>query len=268
MVSVIITTKNEADHLATCLESIVSQSYADIEIIVVDNHSSDKTVEIAKRYTKHVYLRGPERSAQRNYGTKKANGSYVLFLDADMILTTDIIRECTLSIARGKFLGVVIPERSFGVGFWAACKALERRCYEGVEWIEAARFFNKRAIESLGGYDESLTGPEDFELPQRLKARYGRECIGRINAYILHDEGKLSLAKLLAKKYYYGRKMRVYKQVPESKAYFLMQANPIARYALFFKRPKILLGDPIHSTGMLVMKALEMGALALGSLYA
>ena len=266
MVSVIVTTKNESSHIASCLTSIQRQTYRDTQIIVVDNGSTDKTKEIARTFTPQVYDAGPERSAQRNFGVKKAKGTYVLFLDADMIVTPDVIGECVDAMMKNNYIGVVIPERSFGIGFWAACKRFERRYYEGVDWIEAARFFRKRIIADLGGYDERLTGPEDFELPQRIKERYGQKTIGRISAYINHDEGKLSLAKLLKKKYYYGTKMHRYRTLPDSKGYFQRQANPLTRYALFFRKPIYFLKEPLHGIGMLIMKTLEMFALTWGAL--
>lgn len=72
-VSVIVTTKNEEGHITNCLKNIKAQTYPQdkIEIIVVDNNSSDKTKEIAKEYTDKVYNCGPERSAQRNFGVRK-----------------------------------------------------------------------------------------------------------------------------------------------------------------------------------------------------
>ena len=61
-VSVIVPTKNSESFLYSCLRSIANQSYA-VETIVVDNYSTDRTVKIAKRFTKKVYSRGPERSS-------------------------------------------------------------------------------------------------------------------------------------------------------------------------------------------------------------
>ena len=67
-VSVIVTTKNEAKNIGRCLQSIQNQTYKAIEIIVVDNFSKDETKRIAKKFTKKVFDKGPERSAQRNLG--------------------------------------------------------------------------------------------------------------------------------------------------------------------------------------------------------
>jgi len=265
LVSIIVTTKNEASHIAGCLESIRKQMFKNTETIVVDNHSVDNTREIAGKFTRHVYDAGPERSAQRNFGAARAKGEYLLFLDADMQLTPDVVKEC-VEVCKKNKIAAVVPEKSFGIGFWAKCKALERACYEGVDWIESARFFRKDAFLYVGGYDETLTGPEDFELPQRIKTLYGVQSVGRIRAYILHDEGHLCLSKLLRKKYYYGKKMRRYRNLSESKPFFAKQANIFRRYALFFRHPQMFIADPLHMFGVLIMKTLEMAVIGLGGL--
>lgn len=262
LVSVIITTKNEEQYIGVCLESIKKQTYGNIECLVVDNASCDRTKDIARRYTQHVYGKGPERSAQRNYGARMAKGAYVLFLDADMELSPNVIAECV----RQKSYAVVIPERSVGTGFWTQCKILERRFYEGVNWMEAARFYNKKIFVSLHGFDEKLTGPEDFDLSQRVIARYGSSSMSRIPSYIYHNENAIFLCELLKKKYYYGKKMRRYITKDENRSLSRKQANPFARYALFFQKPGVLFSDPVHAIGMMVMKILELGALALGAL--
>ncbi len=265
LVSVIVTTRNEEGAIRQCLESIRRQTYKNIEILVVDNASDDQTKRIARQFTGHVFDKGPERSAQRNYGAHMAKGVNVLFLDADMILSRTVIEECVRNI-RKNVHAFIIPEKSQGSGFWAKCKALERTYYEGTEWMEAARFYDKKTFLSLGGFDENLTGPEDFDMSQRVTARYGAPCISRIMSYIYHNEGTIVLRDLLRKKYYYGKKMRRYMTKNENKSAFRKQANPLSRYALFFRKPAIFLSDPVHAAGMIFMKSLELGALAFGTL--
>ena len=68
LVSIIVTTKNEEKNIAYCLTSITEQTYSHLEVILVDNNSSDKTREIALEFTDKIFNKGPERSAQRNYG--------------------------------------------------------------------------------------------------------------------------------------------------------------------------------------------------------
>ena len=74
VVSVIITTKNEESIIERLIESIRKQTYADKEIILVDNSSKDRTLELAKKMGGKGYTYGPERSSQRNFGAKQAKG--------------------------------------------------------------------------------------------------------------------------------------------------------------------------------------------------
>jgi glycosyltransferase involved in cell wall biosynthesis len=255
IVSVIITTRNEERNIKNCLESITQQSYKSIEILVVDNGSTDKTKEIAQKYTKNVLNIGPERSAQRNFGAKKSKGEYLLFLDADMILTEQVIKECIKTIKSSKVGGIIIPEQSFGEGFWASAKALERSFYIGDDFIEAARFFPKKVFEEVKGFDLNLTGPEDWDLSQRVKIQFG---LARIKSLIKHNEGKLSLRTTLKKKYYYSKKISEYKQKSIHTKTTSVQLNPFHRYRLFFSKPTKIYQDPVLFLGMLFMKTAEM----------
>jgi glycosyltransferase involved in cell wall biosynthesis len=64
-VSIVIPTKNSANTLGRTLESINNQTCTNYEIIIVDNHSTDDTLTIAKRYTNKIFIMGPERTALR-----------------------------------------------------------------------------------------------------------------------------------------------------------------------------------------------------------
>lgn len=254
LVSIIVTTKNEEVNIGNCLESIKKQTYKKIELLVIDNNSTDKTKEIAKKYTKFVFDKGPERSKQRNFGVNKAKGKYVLILDADMILTTSVVEECVKEIEKKKVGGVIIPEKSFGEGFWAKCKSLERSFYIGNDTIEAARFFSRKIFISSGGFDEILTGPEDWDLSQRIKEKFG---IGRVNSKIMHNEGNLSLLRTISKKYYYSQRFKEYMHKSEHKKYTGKQFNLIGRYMIFFSQPIKLFKNPLLGVGMLFMKTCE-----------
>ncbi len=262
-ISVIVTTKNEEAVIEDFLKSVKSQSYKQWEVIVVDNNSTDKTKELSLKYTQKVFNRGPERSSQRNYGVEKASGRYVLVLDADMQLEKDVLRECVEQLESHDQIGaLIIPERSFGIGFWSACKAFEREFYVGDESIEAARCFRKELFIKFKGYDASITGPEDFELPLRM--RKAGVLIGRIDSYILHNEKRLSLWRTMKKKFYYASHASVYlKRHPDMT---MSQGNLLFRPA-FIRGWKKLLRHPILALGMLTMRSLEMAAAGCGLIY-
>lgn len=81
MISVVILTKNEEKHIGDCLDSV---SWCD-EKIVIDDHSDDKTVEIARKKGAKVFTHSLHNdfSEQRNFGLEKAQEEWVLFIDAD-----------------------------------------------------------------------------------------------------------------------------------------------------------------------------------------
>jgi len=189
LVTVVVPTFNSERFLEKSLLSIRKQTYKNIEIIVVDNYSTDKTYEIAQKYAR-VFFKGPERSSQRNLGSRNAFGDYLFFIDSDMELTPKVVEDCIKEALEKEVHAIIVPEVSVGEGFWTKCKALERSCYVGDASIEAARFFKKDIFLELGSYDEELIGPEDWDLNQRFRNRGFK--IARINAFIQHHEGKLT----------------------------------------------------------------------------
>ena len=210
--SVIVTTKNEERNIASCLDSIKNSIHSmgltnrDVEVIVVDNNSTDNTVEIAKRFTGKVYNKGPERSAQRNYGVKKAKGKYILYVDADMILSENVIGECVDKCEKGDYIALCIPEKIVGKGFWIKVRDFERSFYDATV-IDCVRFIKKDPFEELGGFDESLTGPEDWDFDRRIR-EVGR--VDMMKSPLYHNEGDLDLRHYLRKKSYYARTLGNY----------------------------------------------------------
>lgn len=258
LVSVIITTKNEEQVIEALLKSIKKQTYKNVEIIVVDNNSSDKTKQISKKYTKYVFDKGPERSAQRNYGASMAKGKYVVFIDADMILTPKVIEACVEKAAKKKIGGIIIPEKSIGKGWWAKVKAFERSFYVGDDDIEAARFYDKNTFERIGGFDENITGPEDWELSERVRKKYLFE---RVSSYIIHNEGKVSLINLMRKKYYYGKKASIY--LKKTKRSTLSAQTVFFLRVCFYRQWQRLLASPLLTIGMIWM----LGSESLAGVY-
>lgn len=184
---------------------------------MIDDFSKDRTAVIAKKYTSKVFVRKhAERSVQRNFGAKISKGDYLIFLDADMELTSGVIKDIVATMKGGNFASLIIPEKTVGEGFIQRIRKFEREMYMGDFSIEVARVFKRNVFFEFKGYDENLTGPEDYDLPYRIGKKYR---IGRAHKYLLHHEERLTLRGLLGKKYKYAQKG--------------------ARYA--FKHPKLIL---------------------------
>ncbi len=227
LVSIVITTKNEGKNIENCLKSIKEQTYKNIEIIVVDNFSTDSTRETALKYTDKVYEKGPERSAQRNYGMiEKSSGEYVMYIDADMLLSPSLIEGCTKTLSQNnEVIALHIPEIILGKKFFSKVRRFEREFYNGTV-IDGARFFLKEKFTEAGGFDPDLSGPEDWDLDKKIKKvgkigflsypenynssgfvyNFVREKgIKKLPEFscIFHNEAEFNLRKYLNKKSYY-----------------------------------------------------------------
>lgn len=270
LVSVVVTTYFSAEYLERCLMSIKNQTYEHIELIVVDNNSTDGTQDIAKKYAdKYFFGQANERSAKRNFGAHQGAGKYVLIADSDMCLSPEVVSSSVSAIlANNSFKAVVVPEQSTGRSFWAKCKALERSFYVGVDWMEAARFFDREVFIEMGGYDESNTGSEDYDLPHRVKEKYGQNSIGRGTCFITQDEVGLSLIQSCKKKFYYASSFPKYAQNKANVDSFKKQSGLLRRYMLFFSHPYKLLKAPVIGMGMLFMKTCEFAAGGAGYVLA
>jgi glycosyltransferase involved in cell wall biosynthesis len=261
LVSVVVPMRNSAAHVVPCLESIRAQTHERIEVVAVDNHSSDGTAELVAPLADRFLVVGPERSAQRNAGALASRGDHLLFIDSDMVLEPNVVRECVEAVdadSVGRTI-VVIPEVSVGKGFWARCKALERSCYVGEETIEAARCFPRAFFLELDGFDEHLpAGPEDWDLHERARLTGAR--VVRTSAYIQHDEGALRLKHTLAKKFHYGGSMGAYiRRHPTLARRQLLPIRPA-----FLRHWRRLASEPGLAAGMMFMKSLEFLAGAAG----
>lgn len=263
LVSVIITTKNEGQIIGRLIKSIKNQTYESKEIILVDNNSLDKTVEVAQKMGVKVYSFGPERSAQRNFGAKIAKGEYLLFVDADMELSRDVLKECVEVCSKNANIGgVAIPEKSKAKNFWERVKAFERSFYneKGDSVTDAARFFKKEVFFKAGGYDETITGPEDWDLPETIK-KLGYK-IDRITVVIYHHEWISSPFDLARKKFYYA--LRAHRYLSKQNISVISPKTIYFLRPVFYRNWKKLLMHPVLTLAMIVMLSAELIGGGLG----
>ncbi|MCS7091829.1 MAG: glycosyltransferase family 2 protein [Patescibacteria group bacterium] len=112
--SVNIITLNEEENIKTCLESIKDIAY---EIIIVDSGSSDRTIEIAKKYTKKIFYRKfDDYSSQKNFALEKSSGEWILSLDADEEISQDLAKEIKQAIKKDNCNGFYISRKNILLG--------------------------------------------------------------------------------------------------------------------------------------------------------
>ena len=209
ILSIIIPTFNEEEYLPVLLESIKKQSFTDYEIIVADANSTDKTVEIAKEYG-CVIVKGGMPAVGRNNGAKVAKGKYLLFLDSDLKLTDDYLRDALYEF-RMEHLGIAITQmkplskksedkllHDFANLFMKSVENIKPHgagCY-GI-------IVEKELHDQCGGFNEELDFGEDSEYITRLgrKKRFKvlRKAKIGVSTRRLEEEGIQKLAKQYGK---------------------------------------------------------------------
>lgn len=253
-VAVVVPTKDSARTLRPCLESIQAQTLSPEHVLVVDNHSSDATPAIASDLGTTLLIAGPERCAQRNAGWRAVASDAVAFIDSDMVLEPAVLEQAVAVLSSDEAVGaVVIPEVSFGEGFFAGCRALEKSLYVGDPRVEAARVFRREALEQVGGYDESLTAGEDWDLADRVAAAGWKTA--RTTAVVRHDEGRVTLRTVFNKKRYYGQTLAAY--------YSRTSHRGATRHALLDLRAART--HPLSYAGLLLLKLVDLAGLATGA---
>ena len=95
LISVIIPSYNHGNYLSRAIESVLAQTYTNVEIVVVDDGSSDNTKQVAERFPQvlYVYQENQGLSAARNTGIDNSKGKYLLFLDADDWLSVEALKK-------------------------------------------------------------------------------------------------------------------------------------------------------------------------------
>ena len=170
-ISAIVLTKNSENLVADCLASI---SWTD-EIVVIDDHSSDKTREIAKKAGCKVFTFSGNFSEKRNFGAKKTSGDWLLYVDADERVTP-LLRKETQKVIEGpqEIPAYAIPRRNFVFG-----KELK---YCGLWPDYVKRLFNK---DKFRGWTGELHEEPNFDVDGEVVIG-GKGKIGHLENPLTH----------------------------------------------------------------------------------
>ncbi len=210
LLSVIIPTRNEAANISACVAPFFELlDQGAIEVIVIDNHSTDETEVLAAKAGARVVVCGPERSSQRNRGgIIEAVGDYVFFVDADMQVQPETVAE-VMEVLAGDSPpdALYIREEIAGTGYWSRVRNFERQFYDGT-CIDGLRVIRRDLLTRVGGFEEKLYAGEDWDLDRRLLAETDDVAITR--GALLHCEEQVSFWQYLKKKRYYAANFGAY----------------------------------------------------------
>ena len=174
ILSIIIPTYNEEEYLPILLDSIKKQDFDSYEIIVADANSTDRTVEIAKEYDCKI-VEGGMPAVGRNNGAKVATGEYLLFLDSDLKLTDDYLRDIIYEFRMERLgIGITQMEPLSQKADDIILHELANRFMISVENIKPhgagcyGIIAKKSLHEQCNGFNEDLSFGEDTDYIERL----------------------------------------------------------------------------------------------------
>jgi len=228
-ISFIIPALNEEEHVGGVINSIKRNMDDDFkyEVIVVDNGSNDRTIDIAKESGAQVFCK-PELTiaALRNFGAAKASYNNIVFLDADVYLREnwrekikDVIEKLNNEgdIITGSVCGLR-DNASWLERYWWGPKLRRKE----VPYINSGHFIiTKAAFEKLGGFNEKLMTGEDPELCQRAR-NAGFKIVNNPELEVVHEGYPRTVRQFFRRERWHGRGGFVsFKDLLRSKAAFL-----------------------------------------------
>ena len=183
-VSVIVPTYNRADRLERALNSIVSQTYQDFELIVVDDGSTDKTSQLMKSFPKAQYFyikKNSGVSKARNVGLAFAKGELICFLDSDDLWKEKKMQIQSLWLENNKDSQICYTDEIWVRNGVRVNPMNRHRKYSGDIFRHclglcivspSSVMIRAKLFDEIGNFDESLPACEDYDLWLRIASKY------------------------------------------------------------------------------------------------
>lgn len=178
LVSIIVPVYNEEKYLESCISSLMEQSYNPVEIIIIDDGSSDKSMELAKKFPVKILKqmhKGP--GAARNKGVKFSKGDIIVLADADMKFDKNYIKFLIKPILRNQAIGTFVKEEYVANpnNIWSKCWSInsglpfDRRLPENYKDTENAfRAIKKQYFLQGKGYNTHEGYTDDSSLSKKI----------------------------------------------------------------------------------------------------
>ena len=187
-ISVILSAYNSEKYIGEAIESVLDQTYVHFECIIINDCSTDKTLEIIKTYAKldnRISIINNKKNLgltkSLNKGISKSSGKYIARIDADDICEHSRFEkqlkymEANPEVAVCGSLGTYIDENGKNLGVKnlpLSSKDLKNKLLFNNQFIHSALFIRKSVLDTVGSYDESFKTSQDYELLLRIAEKY------------------------------------------------------------------------------------------------
>lgn len=267
-VSVIIPTYNEEKVIGECLASLFKQTCKNMEVIVVDDGSTDGTVSKIKNRRSELQIknlkvlrqghRGP--GPARNLGAKHARGKILVFVDADMTFATDFLHKLVQPVEEGKAKGTFSKEEYVAnpENIWSRCWGINEGWKEGMRHPKSYpnkqkvfRAMLKSEFDRVGGFSRTGEYTDDWSLSEKL----GYEATAAHGAVFYHKNPE-SLSEVFFQAKWIGKrpyKLGIFGQlVALVRAFLLVSVVIGATKGIFYKSPLFPIFKVVYDFGIFV----------------
>lgn len=234
-ISVIIPVYNEENTIRDCITSLLNQTLNGIEIIIVDDGSTDATAEVAKNFpVKILFQKHLGAGKARNLGSKVASGEILVFVDADMTFDYEFIEKLTKPIRDGEAIGTFSKEEYVlnKNNVWSKCWNINRNLpinrmhqTDYPDYQAVFRAILKKEFDRVGGFD-SIGYVDDHTLAKKL----GIEAVNASNAIFYHKNPE-SLTEIYKQARWIGKSEFKNRKIKNES---LMKVVTMIRYAFPF----------------------------------
>jgi len=244
-ISIIIPALNEEAFIGDCLTSIkkLNTESLSCEIIVVDNGSNDKTIQVSEGYGARVLIKKDGTiGALRNYGARSSKGEILAFLDADCLVPNDWLERSLYYLSQNDstILGfrLSIPDGSDWVARCWDLLFVNRYSTGEVDWVPTGNMvLNRKTFISVGGFNEELETNEDIDFCFRAK-KHGCKIIANAETSVINLRPPETLTRIFKKELWHGKEaFRVFlADVFDDKRINLFKAknSKVIAYSLFY----------------------------------
>ncbi|MCU4158053.1 glycosyltransferase family 2 protein [Carboxylicivirga sp. A043] len=218
LVSVIIPNYNRENYIEQCMQSVVEQSYRPIELIIVDDGSSDNSIGVIKAFQskfkdttgfdiKLLEQRNSGAPRARNYGFEQSNGEFIMWLDSDDLLLPHKIesqinaftKETDVVYSRAQFFNET-PDKLMDE-YWGRAPQGNSSDYFEFPWQTMCALYKRSAIQKYGMWKEHITFNQDWEFSMRYLILSSTFFLDNISSLFRQHEGdrigkKISIDKI------------------------------------------------------------------------
>lgn len=209
-VSIIIPAYNASEYIKNCLDSCIKQDHDNVEIIVIDDGSTDNTRDIVKSYSdrriKYLYKENGGSASARNLGIRNSSGDYIIFLDSDDLILPNRItahikslqnKDKIITYSDFRYIKNHNNNNEYKHKFkFYSGDVLDKMLYKNFIPTNCATY-PRSFIDDIGIFNEEIRNCEDTEfLIRALLAGYKVEYLDKVLAYYRLHEGSKSKEKV------------------------------------------------------------------------